>query len=217
MHNNLLAEQKNIAPLAGKGKWLFSQECRFLLGATKTQHIKSWQYPEVAFVGGSNVGKSSIINAITNRKSLAKTSNTPGRTRQINFFLLAERLMLVDLPGYGYAKVSQKEKEKWADLINYYLFNRPQLKRVCLLIDSRHGLKDTDIMLLDALEEFKIPTQAIFTKSDKLNNQALKQLEIETEMLFNDWSNIYPLILLTSSAKRYGIDSMRGSLARVLY
>ena len=126
------------------GRWLFAQPCDFVTGAVRLDQLPETALPEVAFAGRSNVGKSSLINALTGRKTLARTSNMPGRTREINFFLLAERLMLVDLPGYGYARAAKHQIQRWNQLITKYLKGRPNLCRVCLLIDARRGIMDAD-------------------------------------------------------------------------
>ena len=138
-----------------QGRLLFTQRCEFLISVAAMDQLPNSELPEIAFAGRSNVGKSSLLNALTNHKNLARTSNTPGRTQQINFFNLGKRIMLVDLPGYGYARTAKSIVENWTQLIKDYLKGRAQLRRVCLLIDSRHGLKvaDTDTMtLLDTLQ-----------------------------------------------------------------
>src|SRR5512144_2607482 len=123
-----------------RGRWLFAQTCRFVAGAAKLEQIPANGLPEVAFAGRSNVGKSSLINALTGRKTLAKVSNTPGRTRQLNFFDLAGRLMLADLPGYGYARASKEQVANWTRLVELYLIGRAPLRRALVLIDARRGL-----------------------------------------------------------------------------
>ena len=135
---------------------LFRKECRFVAGAATTERIPPATLPEVAFIGRSNVGKSSLINALVNRKDLARTSKTPGRTQQLNFFNLGEQLMLVDLPGYGYAKASKAAISEWNLLIGHYLRSRAALKRVCVLVDSRHGLKDSDRLMMKMLDEHAV-------------------------------------------------------------
>lgn len=153
-----------------------------------TSAVKKNQYPidvrpEVAFVGRSNVGKSSIINALTNRRKLAKVSQTPGKTRLINFFLINEDLYLVDLPGYGYAKVSKTEKESWGKTIETYLMEREQLKKVVLLVDSRHKPTQDDIIMHEWIKHFGYKVTVVATKSDKLSNNEIgkaKKLIIET-------------------------------------
>ena len=147
-----------------------------------TSAVKRSQYPEdnrneIAFVGRSNVGKSSIINSLTNRKKLAKVSQTPGKTRLVNFFLINNDFYLVDLPGYGYAKVSKSEKESWGKVIETYLSDREQLKRIVLLVDSRHKPTEDDIMMYDWIKHFGYDCVVVATKSDKLKNSEFKKNE----------------------------------------
>ena len=135
------------------GRKLFSGDVDFVLGARSMAQIPTVDIPEIAFAGRSNVGKSSLLNALTGRKQLARTSNTPGRTREVNFFNAGSRLMLADLPGYGYARVSKTEVEAWTRLIEDYLRGRVQLRRCCLLIDARHGLKDSDRTAMKMMDQ----------------------------------------------------------------
>src|SRR5437773_306724 len=139
--------------LAEAGRRLFAGAARFIAGASTPAALPPEALPEIAFVGRSNVGKSSLVNALTGRRMLARISNTPGRTRQINFFDLSGRLMLVDLPGYGYAEAPKTEIRRWTALLRGYLRSRSTLRRVCLLIDSRHGLKEIDLPLMGMLDE----------------------------------------------------------------
>ncbi len=139
------------ARLVEAGRLLFAQECRFIAGAADMATLPADSLPEVAFAGRSNVGKSSLVNALTGRKTLARTSDTPGRTQQLNFFELGERLMLVDLPGYGYAEAPKHLVKQWTRLIQDYLRGRPGLRRVLVLVDGRHGLKETDREVMDLL------------------------------------------------------------------
>src|SRR5215471_1150167 len=150
------------------GRLLFAQACEFMRGAARLEDIPSTKLPEVAFVGRSNVGKSSLVNALTGRKTLARVSNTPGRTREINFFRLGGRLMLADLPGYGYARVSKADSAKWTELIFAYLSGRPNLRRVVLLIDSRRGPLPQDVEVMDLLDQAAVSYQLVLTKVDKL-------------------------------------------------
>ena len=133
-----------MAAALERGRWLFAQECGFVAGAATVEQIPPGRLAEVAFAGRSNVGKSSLINALTARRTLAKVSNTPGRTRQVNFFELGGRLMLTDLPGYGYARASKEQVANWTKVVDHYLVGRAPLRRALLLIDARHGVKDVD-------------------------------------------------------------------------
>ena len=149
---------------------IFRQEAKFIAGASKIEQIPNLILPQVAFIGKSNVGKSSLINMICRRRALAKVSNTPGRTRQINFFSLGDKLVLVDLPGYGYAKVGGAIKFSWEKLIIFYLSHSTNLHLVNLLIDSRRGIKDNDIIVMNMLNSWHKKFQIIFTKIDKIKS-----------------------------------------------
>lgn len=166
---------------------------------------------EYAFWGRSNVGKSSLLNALANKK-IAKTSNTPGRTQLLNFFALSNNIHLVDMPGYGFASAPKAEREKWEALIYDYLTSRPNLKRVFLLIDARHGIIKTDREILDFLNSVPIPFQIILTKADKISASTLADIEHET---FNELKNFpaaYPTLVTTSSEKGLGISLLRKTL-----
>ncbi|MEE2995774.1 MAG: ribosome biogenesis GTP-binding protein YihA/YsxC [Pseudomonadota bacterium] len=195
------------------GRWLFAQDCVFISGAVNFDGVPDAILPEIAFVGRSNVGKSSLINALTGRKTLARTSNTPGRTQQINFFQLQEALMLADLPGYGYAKASKFEIRRWTQLIFDYLRGRPSLRRVCLLIDARHGLKDKDIDVMKDLDEAAVSYQVILTKCDKVKPNELTNLAGTTAGKIARHVAAHPTILQTSSVKNEGLDVLRTELA----
>lgn len=155
------------------GRKLFAQSCEFIIGVANLEQLPPTDLPEIAFAGRSNVGKSSLVNALTGRKTLARTSNTPGRTQQINLFSLDERLMLADLPGYGFAKAPKKEVERWIDNMTGYLAGRQPLRRCCLLIDARHGLKVSDRDVMALLDKTAVSYQIILTKCDKVKPGAL--------------------------------------------
>jgi GTP-binding protein len=169
--------------------------------------------PEIAFAGRSNVGKSSLLNALTGRKTLARTSNTPGRTREINFFELGEALLLADLPGYGYAKVSKKQVKGWTRLVRDYLTGRPNLRRLCLLIDARRGIKDSDREIMGLLDEAAVVYQAVFTKCDKVKAGALAARLQEAATELKTHGAAYPAIAATSALKGTGIAELRAGLA----
>lgn len=197
----------------GKGKWLFSGACDFKIGATEISHIPKSEISEVAFAGLSNVGKSSLINALTGRKTLARTSSTPGRTRQINFFLLREKITLVDLPGYGYAKAPQKAIKIWNDLTKEYLKNRPNLMRVFILVDSRRGVKDSDRKMMDLLDESAVNYQIILTKSDKVKKLDVEKIISDINAEAHKHIALTQEVIVTSSNKNNGIDIVRATIA----
>ena len=171
--------------------------------------------PEVAFAGRSNVGKSSLVNALTGRRTLARTSSSPGHTRQINFFDLGQRLFLVDLPGYGFAQVSRSMKETWQDLASAYLRGRPTLKRVCLLIDSRHGVKDTDRETMKNLDAAAVSYQLVLTKTDQLKPAQIPAAIAAAEAVARKHGAAHPQVLPTSSETGFGIAELRAEIMDV--
>ena len=195
------------------GRVLFAQNCDFLISAASFEQLPDTDLPEIAFAGRSNVGKSSLLNALTGRKNLARTSNTPGRTQQVNFFDLGGRMMLTDLPGYGYAKAAKSVVDQWTRLIKSYLRGRVQLRRVCLLVDSRHGLKDTDREAMALMDEAAVAYQIVLTKCDKIKAAELEKLFSKTHKEIAQHVAAHPEILVTSSFKSRGIEEMRAALA----
>jgi len=195
------------------GRLLFAQPCDFLLSATNMSQVPASDFPEIAFAGRSNVGKSSLINALTGRKTLARTSNTPGRTRQVNFFDLGGRLMVVDLPGYGFARAPKTEIAEWTALIEDCLRGRAQLRRVCLLIDARHGPKETDRQAMALLDQSAVPYQVVLTKGDKVK---IGPLQARMDGVLGELSKhtaAHPDVIATSSRKGEGIPELRAHLA----
>lgn len=191
----------------------FAHPVNFLMGAVAMTGLPPADLPEVAFAGRSNVGKSSLINAVTGRTHLARASTAPGRTREINFFVADERLRLVDLPGYGFAKVSRGEKNKFQNLGRAYLRGRPNLKRAYLLIDSRHGLKDVDLEAMEAFDLAAVSYQIVLTKVDKLRSQRdVAQVLAETQRKIAKRPAAFPRVAATSSEKGDGIPELRAEI-----
>lgn len=198
------------------GKKLFTAECSFMLGvACLNQLPPDNVLGEIAFAGRSNVGKSSLINALTGRKTLAKTSNTPGRTQQLNYFNLANKLYMVDMPGYGFAQAPDAMVKKWQKMIFAYLQGRVNLKRVFLLIDSRHGIKKVDKEIMEMLDKAAVNYQIILTKSDKISAVELAKTITETNKILKDHAAAHIDIIATSSEKGRGIDELRAEIARL--
>ncbi len=195
------------------GRILFAQECQFVTGAVDLAGLPPADLPEVAFAGRSNVGKSSLLNALTGRKALARTSNTPGRTRQLNFFDLGGRLMLADLPGYGYARAARSEVRSWTGLTMDYLRGRPSLRRVCLLIDARHGVKPADEEVMARLDAAAVVYQVVLTKADKTKPAALTEQHSAIEARLAKRPAAHPEILITSAIEKTGIPELRAVLA----
>lgn len=211
--------EKEQAAWLEQGRLLFRSPCEFLLGAASLEQLPEPDATEVAFAGRSNVGKSSLLNALTGRNNLARTSNTPGRTQQLNFFFLGSRkkqgLYVVDLPGYGYAKVSKKLVKDWVKLMRDYLRGRPNLRRVFVLIDGRHGIKDSDLELMSMLDETAVSYQVVLTKSDKVKVAEQKKLIEKTQAKIAKNVAAHPKVLITSGIKGYGLDELRAVIAEL--
>jgi GTP-binding protein len=192
---------------------LFAGPCDFVWGATSSENLPPERLTEVAFVGRSNAGKSSLVNALTGRKSLARVSQTPGATRQINFFNLAERLMLVDLPGYGFAKRSKTESEAWQEMIFAYLRHRSRLRRVALLIDSRRGVMDSDIQVMELLDRAAVSYGLVLTKGDELKPAGRPKALDAARTAAAKHTAALAEIQLTSALTGEGIPQLRTHLA----
>ena len=195
------------------GRLLFAAECRFFHGAQRLDQLPLVAGTEVAFAGRSNVGKSSLLNALTGRGSLARVSQEPGRTRQLNFFDLGGRLTLVDMPGYGYARASKDIKADWQGMMFDYLRGRPSLRRVVLLLDSRIELKQADRDVMDLLDRAAVTFMIVLTKIDGLKPPALARKQRETEALVRAHPAAFPRVLATSSETGAGIPELRAELA----
>ncbi len=202
-----------MQPSADFAHKLFCGECTFIAGATNADALPKLSLAEVAFIGRSNVGKSSLINALTNRKTIARVSITPGRTKQLNFFLLANRLILVDLPGYGYAKAPKKEVASWNGLIRNYLRGRVNLQRVCVLIDGRRGILEVDVEMMKLLDEAAVSYQLVLTKADKLTEEELQTVMESMQKAIRKHPAALTQILITSSEKKTGLEELRAALA----
>jgi GTP-binding protein len=194
---------------------LFSSQCEFKMGAQNYAQIPDSRLPEVAFIGKSNVGKSSLINALVNRR-IAITSKTPGRTRQLNFFVLDGKLSLVDMPGYGYAKVGKREIDSWEKLSYKYFSTRANLKRVFLLIDSRKGITEQDKEMANIFNAVALSFQIVLTKTDELKPEGLDKMREETRTISKKFPALHPEIIATSSVYKTGIDQLRESIMGVI-
>lgn len=192
---------------------LFAGACDFIWGATSAESLPPEKLNEVAFVGRSNAGKSSLVNALTGRKSLARVSQTPGATRQINFFNLADRLMLVDLPGYGFAKRSRTEADAWQEMIFSYLRRRARLRRVMLLIDSRRGVMDSDMQVMELLDRTAVSYALVLTKGDELKPSAREAALAAAGAQAGQHTAALAQVQLTSALNGDGIPGLRTHLA----
>jgi len=201
------------AAAAEAGRKLFAAECRFFFGAQKLDQVPPPAGTEVAFAGRSNVGKSSLLNALTGRKSLARISSEPGRTRQLNFFDLSGRLTLVDMPGYGYARASKDIKADWQGMMFDYLRGRPTLRRVMLLLDSRIEIKAADIAVMELLDRAAVTYQLVLTKADEVKPAALDKKRDEAQRLARAHPAAHPDLFVTSAETMVGIPELRAALA----
>lgn len=195
------------------GRLLFARPCRFVFGAAPGEGLPPAGVTEIAFAGRSNVGKSSLVNALTGRKTLARASNTPGRTRQLNFFDLDGALMLVDLPGYGFAAASKGDIKAWTRQVTDYLKGRVSLRRVMLLIDARHGIKASDDEIMDLLDGSAVSYQIVLTKIDKIKAEALGKLLASLAPRLAKHGAAHPVILPTSAHDGAGMAELRAALA----
>lgn len=190
----------------------FTKPCNFVISVANLVQLPETDFDEVAFAGRSNVGKSSLINALFNQTKLAKTSSTPGRTQQLNFFNFDNKLYLVDLPGYGYAKAPEKLVKQWQAVLKIYLRGRPTLRRVFLLIDSRHGLKKEDREIMKLLDESAVTYQIVLTKIDKISEKALSAVSIAITEELKKHAAAMPETLATSSEKKIGLDILKAEV-----
>jgi GTP-binding protein len=201
------------AALIEAGRKLFASECRFVHAAQRLDHLPQAAGPEVAFAGRSNVGKSSLLNALTGRLALARVSQAPGRTRQLNFFDLGGRLMLVDMPGYGYARASRSMKEDWQGLMFDYLRGRPTMRRVLLLLDARIEIKPADIAVMELLDRAAVTFQLVLTKADGVKPDELARKLAAVAALARRHPAAHPEVMVTSSETGQGIEDLRAEIA----
>lgn len=207
-----LAEEPD-AVTAEKGRLLFAAESTFVKGVVAMDGLPPPDRMEVCFAGRSNVGKSTLINALTGTKALARASNTPGRTQEINFFTAADSHYLVDLPGYGYANAPLPVVEKWQRLLKQYLSGRQTLRRAFVLIDARHGVKKVDEEILSLLDSAAVTFQAVLTKADKVKEKERAQVLDQVRGALSKHPAAYPEIVVTSSEKGWGIPTLRAIIA----
>lgn len=196
-------------PRIESARVLFAGPCDFVAGAETLDRLPPITLPEFGFVGRSNVGKSSLVNAVTGRKTLARVSHTPGRTQQLNFFNLSGKLLLVDMPGYGFAKVSKAQSAAWNKLIRTFLRGRASLRCVFILIDSRHGIKDLDRDVMKLLDEAAVSYRIVLTKCDQISESELSVMVERTEAEIKKRPAAFPGVVATSAEKGTGIPDLR--------
>lgn len=203
------------AAASERGRMFFAREITFLKGVVALAGLPAGGRAEVCFAGRSNVGKSSLINALTGRKALARASNTPGRTQELNFFEAGEDAYLVDLPGYGFAKAPKSSVAKWQALLKQYLSGRANLRRAFVLIDMRHGVKEVDEEILTLLDRAAVTFQVVLTKADKVNVTTRTETLAQVRAALSKHPAAFPELVITSSEKGEGIATLRSIIAEL--
>jgi GTP-binding protein len=211
----MIVSETNVG-LTTRAAQLFRQPAVFVKGVVDVAGLPDEALPEVAFGGRSNVGKSSLLNALLGRQGLARTSNTPGRTRELNYFLLGEHIHIVDMPGYGYARASKSLVSSWNQLVQDYLRGRTQLKRVFLLIDSRHGVKENDRATMEVMDKSAVSYQLVLTKIDKLKPREVDGVVAAATDAVKKHGAAFPHVIATSAEKREGIEALREAVAMAM-
>ncbi len=194
------------------GRRLFAHPVTFVKSVVALEHLPDAGLPEICVAGRSNVGKSSLINALCNQKGLARASNTPGRTRELNYFNMSDRMFLVDLPGYGYARASKTDIAHWTKLTRDFLRGRAPLRRVFVLIDARRGIKGTDLEIMDMLDEAAVTYQVVLTKTDKIKKGQLDKVQSDSRAKIVKRPAAHPLILSTSAEKKNGLAELKAEI-----
>jgi len=216
MQMNFTIAEEPDTPSAEKGRMLFAGETTFVKGVVAMDGLPEPDRMEVCFAGRSNVGKSTLINALTGMKALARASNTPGRTQEINFFTAGEEHYLVDLPGYGYANAPLPVVEKWQRLLKQYLSGRQTLRRAFVLIDARHGVKKVDDEIMSLLDSSAVTFQVVLTKADKVKEAERAKILAQVKDALGKHPAAYPEIVVTSSEKGWGIPTLRAIIATLV-
>lgn len=210
-----MTAEEEAAQLIEAGRLLFARDITFLRGAVALDGLPDIGMPEIAFAGRSNVGKSSLINALCGRSTVARTSNTPGRTQELNFFDVNGRLIMVDMPGYGFASAPKDKVDAWTRLVKGYLRGRPTLRRCFLLVDSRHGLKDSDRDMMKLLDQAAVVYQIVLTKIDKLKASEVETVTKRTAEEIARHVAAHPVLIATSSEKGVGLAELRTEIVQM--